>query len=315
MDNGIINNLSFNMIFEELETEAQNKYCNIISIKNNKFGSFVNFLREDVELITSFSTHSLTKSITLYHCFDYLKNFSLPYNQSSTNKKIDLKYIRYIKYYMNLIDLDKFKGFEGEIRFESLLVNLTLIKLNEEKNTINEYVDFIFDFLFLIWSSKEKYDITKSFIKALFKVSKISSDSFISEDSKKYFFELNLTLFQNIFDSLYTSTLVRKNKIWEFVFDSEKWVPDNDSDIISILYYSDKFNDINRTITNVDKANKYLEIHNNYLKACFKKLSKITAKNKEDYLVNFKKNYDVIGYVFVLHYLNDVKKYLRDVSK
>lgn len=319
MEIGTIKDLSNDIIFREIEKEAENKYCSTtISMKNNEFLRFANDHFSKSE-ISTFSNHSLTKSVTLYHCFEYLINYSLRNTTNTVNKSkeaIKLDYVRYIHNYINFIDLSRFKGHDGERRFYGILVDLLLIKLNDDEQTNIEFVKFIFDFLFYIVSSKEKYVVMPSFIKSLLKIIEtLKYTKITDENAKNYFFDMNLTIFQNIFDCIYSSSLIRKNKIWEYVFNAERWIPINDEKMISKFLSNAKINDINKSYTNLEKAQEYLNLHKIYLNGCKDALSHITEKNKDKYLVEFKNNYDVIGYVFVLHYLKEIKNYLRIAIK
>lgn len=318
-----IDKLSTDIIFDKIENEAMNVFCQkgtidrkenaiIIPLINNN----QNYILNNIENIETFSNHSLIKSVSLFYCFDKINKWVL--SQNCINKlKFEQCYLNYIHHNLNLIDFSNFKGDQCINQFKLLFLGLTMVKINEPKQVVYKYSDFIFDLLFLLISFKNP-DLLENFIKAILislKTLELNNNKDI-KDSLNYIFNINLILFENLLECIITNDY-NNHKIWDIIFNSECFFPDLDkeAEIYNVLCESSKINDIVIRHSNIDKIKKLNEGHKIYLKYCKDSLQNINNNNKNKYLNKFKNECSVINYVFISNYLNDIKKYLRSKVK
>lgn len=320
-----IDKLSTDIIFDEIENEAMNVFCQkgtidgkentiIIPLINNN----QNYILNNIENIETFSNHSLIKSVSLFYCFDKINKW-VHNPKFDKQMKFNQCYLNYIHHNLNLIDFSNFKGDQAVNQFKHLFLGFVLAKLNESKQIVHKYTEFIFDLLFLLISSKNT-NLLENFIKAIlislkdYELNNVKTDK---KEALNYIFDINLILFENLLDCIIVNNY-NKHKIWDIIFNTECFFPDlnTEADILyGILCESGKFQNNPIRQSNIDKIKKLNNGHKTYLKYCKDYIKNINNINKDKYLSEFKEKYSVMNYVFISNYLNDIKRYLRSKVK
>lgn len=323
MKNIEVEKISESLIFYTLEKEAEETYSiyKEKSLKDRIFSSDYYCLNFDEDIIKD----NKQKSIVYSYCLNYLSE-TMPHDDKLTNVLLYLQ-----KYYseINLKHVLKFYSSDNNI-FEILIKYLIYLHSIQKIKEFEILMNFTLDLIFSIFNIKHKFlnRFIGNFLYIFSKINKNYSSESITDDPKvlEFIFNTKCVLCHSFLD--YIKILYKgysnESKFFKDIFDSELLIFDyHDNDSFKEKFAEHRYN-FEKAI-NLDKqdyiyrkfsSNIYdiedsILRHNMYLKDLYNFLNNINEFEVEEQLQIYKKEYDVLSYVLLFYYRNDLNKYLK----